>query len=97
MEVAERGNQREPRQSARAFEVRILSTAAAISARRSRGNFFCGEKRSANLGLEVTGRAVRVVRPNPSIERIRNGKPRRAFISFWAMRVLPLRAAHVKR
>ncbi len=35
--------------------------------------------------------------PNPSIERTRNGMPRLAFISFWAMRVLPLRAAHVKR
>jgi len=37
------------------------------------------------------------VRPNPSIERTRNGMPRMASISFWAMRVLPLRAAHVKR
>jgi len=35
--------------------------------------------------------------PNPSIERTRNGMPRMALISFWAMRVLPLRAAHVKR
>lgn len=36
-------------------------------------------------------------RANPSIERTRNGMPRMAFISLWAMRVLPLRAAHVKR
>jgi len=35
--------------------------------------------------------------PNPSIEGTRNGMPRMAFISFWAMRVLPLRAPHVKR
>ena len=42
----------------------------------------------------ICGRAVR---PNPSIERTRNGMPRMALISFWAMRVLPLRAAHVKR
>ena len=43
---------------------------------------------------------VRVWRRSPlraSIERTRNGMPRMAFISFWAMRVLPLRAAHVKR
>jgi hypothetical protein len=37
-----------------------------------------------------------MVTPNPSIERTRNGMPRMALISFWAMRVLPLRAAHVK-
>ena len=35
--------------------------------------------------------------PNPSIERTRNGRPRLAFISFWAKRVPPLRSAHVKR
>jgi hypothetical protein len=35
--------------------------------------------------------------PNPSIEGTRNGMPRMAIISFWAMRVLPLRAPHVKR
>jgi hypothetical protein len=35
--------------------------------------------------------------PSYSIERTRNGMPRMALISFWAMRVLPLRAAHVKR
>jgi hypothetical protein len=31
--------------------------------------------------------------PNPSLKRTRNGKRRMAFISFWAMRRLPLRAA----
>jgi hypothetical protein len=35
--------------------------------------------------------------PSYSIEGTRNGMPRMAFISFWAMRVLPLRAPHVKR
>ena len=35
--------------------------------------------------------------PNPSIERTHNGMPRLAFISFWAKRVMPLCAAHVKR
>ena len=35
--------------------------------------------------------------PNPSIERTRNGRPSLAFISFWAKRVLPVPAAHVKR
>ena len=35
--------------------------------------------------------------PNPSIERTRTGRPRMAFISFWAMHVLPARAAHVTR
>ena len=39
----------------------------------------------------------RQVTPNPSIERTRNGMPRMALISFWAMRVLPLRAAQLKR
>jgi len=33
--------------------------------------------------------------PNPSIERTRNGMSRIALTSFRAMRVLPLRAAHV--
>ena len=37
------------------------------------------------------------VRPNPSIERTRNGRAHLAFISFWAKRALPLRSAHVKR
>ncbi|MBE0548326.1 MAG: hypothetical protein IH627_11905 [Rubrivivax sp.] len=32
-------------------------------------------------------------RANPSLKRTRNGMPRMALISFWAMRVLPLRAA----
>ena len=41
--------------------------------------------------------AAHRARPNPSIERTRNGRPHLAFISFWAKRVLPLRAAHVKR
>ncbi len=35
--------------------------------------------------------------PNPSIERTRNGMAHLAFISFWAKRAMPLRAAHVKR
>ena len=41
--------------------------------------------------------SIRWMMANPSIERTRNGMPRMALISFWAMRVLPLRAAHVKR
>ena len=35
--------------------------------------------------------------PNPSIERTRTGMALQAFISFWALRALPARAAHVKR
>ena len=35
--------------------------------------------------------------PNPSIERTRTGRALQAFISFWALRALPARAAHVKR
>ena len=35
--------------------------------------------------------------PNPSIERTHNGSPLQAFISFWALRSLPLCAAHVER
>jgi len=38
-----------------------------------------------------------VLTPNPSIERTHNGSPLQAFISFWALRSLPLCAAHVKR
>ena len=41
--------------------------------------------------------AAHRARPNPSIERTRIGRAHLAFISFWAKRVLPLRAAHVKR
>ena len=43
---------------------------------------------------------VRVWRRSPlraSIERTHNGSPLQAFISFWALRGLPLCAAHVKR
>ena len=34
---------------------------------------------------------------NPSIERTRTGMALQALISFWALRALPARAAHVKR
>ena len=34
---------------------------------------------------------------NPSIERTRTGIALQALISFWALRTLPVRAAHVKR
>ena len=37
------------------------------------------------------------VTPNPSIERTRTGMALQALISFWALRALPARAAHVKR
>ena len=33
----------------------------------------------------------------PSIERTRVGRSLQALISFWALRALPTRAAHVKR
>ena len=36
-------------------------------------------------------------RANPSVKRTRNGKPRMAFISFWATHVSPLRAAYLER
>ena len=36
-------------------------------------------------------------RPNPSVERTRSGRPLQALISFWALRVPPARAAHLKR
>ena len=35
--------------------------------------------------------------PNPSIERTRTGMALQALISFWALRALSARAAHVKR
>ena len=37
------------------------------------------------------------VTPNPSIERTRASMALQALISFWALRALPARAAHVKR
>ena len=37
------------------------------------------------------------VTPNPSFEPTRSGRPLQAFISFWALRVLPPRAAQLKR
>ena len=36
-------------------------------------------------------------RPNPFIERTRTGMALQALISFWALRALSARAAHVKR
>ena len=35
--------------------------------------------------------------PNPAIERTRTGRALQALTSFWALRALPARAAHVKR
>ena len=35
--------------------------------------------------------------PNPSIERTRASMALQALISFWTLRTLPARAAHVKR
>ena len=40
---------------------------------------------------------VQRVTPNPSIERTSTGRPHLALISFWAKRVPPVPAAHVKR
>ena len=50
--------------------------------------------------FRVTERATRSATratPNPFIERTRTGRPLQAFISFWALRYPPARAAHVKR
>jgi len=38
-----------------------------------------------------------IAAPNPSVERTRSGMPRMASISFWAMRAIPPRAAHLQR
>ena len=46
---------------------------------------------ASRLGTEAQ------VRSNHSIERTSTGRPRLALISFWAKRVLPVPAAHVKR
>ena len=35
--------------------------------------------------------------PNPSVERTRSGMARMALISFWTMRAMPPRAAHLQR
>jgi hypothetical protein len=37
------------------------------------------------------------LQPNPSFERTHTGMPLQALISFWALRVLPARAAQLKR
>lgn len=42
-------------------------------------------------------REARAMTPNPSIEGTRSGIQRVALLSFWAMRVLPLRAPPVRR
>ena len=44
-------------------------------------------------------RCVRVkgLHANPSFERTRSGRPLQAFISFWALRGLPPRAAQLER
>ena len=41
--------------------------------------------------------ALHTETPNPSIERTRAGMALQALISFWALRALSARAAHVKR
>ena len=51
----------------------------------------------APAGQEKVGFGGVRVRPNPSIERTRTGIALQALISFWALRALPARAAHVKR
>ena len=35
------------------------------------------------------------LQPNPAFERTRTGRPLQALISFWALRVLPARAAQL--
>ena len=55
-------------------------------------------KTSASAGGRAHAvRAFFKQRSNPSVERTRNGRPPLALISFWAKRVPPLRAAHLKR
>ena len=51
----------------------------------------------ASAGQEMVGFRGLRVRPNPSIERTRTGRPLQALILFWALRALPVQAAHVKR
>ena len=41
--------------------------------------------------------AAQRMRPNPSFEPTRSGRPLQAFISFSALRALPPRAAQLKR
>ena len=45
----------------------------------------------------ITGGTMNRLLPNPSFERTHTGMPLQAFISFWALRVLPVRAAQLKR
>jgi len=45
----------------------------------------------------VPNRHMRAARPNPSLNRTRNGTPRLAVISFSASRVTPLRAGYLQR
>ena len=52
---------------------------------------------SVGGGIVISMRILTSTPPNPSIERTHNGSPLQAFISFWALRSLPLCAAHVNR
>jgi len=58
-----------------------------------------GLRKARRLGRCTGTRSsmVRLLTPNPSVKRTRTGKPRMAFISFWAIRGLPVRAAYLKR
>ena len=67
------------------------------------GTLFAGEKKNTKHKLtefariQAGFRGATGVTPNPSIERTRTGRPLQALISFWALRVLPVQAAHLKR
>jgi hypothetical protein len=52
---------------------------------------------SQSLPLSAAFTAAAMQAPNPSFERTHNGRPLQALISFWALRVLPSRAAQLKR
>ena len=69
----------------------LVSREASRSTRTMRSLF--GQVSVASQGQS----ASRLPTPNPSIERTRTGRQLQAFISFWALRCLPARAAHVKR
>ena len=48
-------------------------------------------------GIITTMPSSTISPPNPSFERTHHGRPLQAFISFWALRAVPERSAHVKR
>jgi len=51
----------------------------------------------SGMSAAVGNPTCEAVRPNPLVNRTRNGMPRLGLISFWPKRVTPLRAGYRER